>query len=121
MTSKRRRKKTAEAVGLSERELALAELFGELLDSFRWLQILGYSNQYLMTRHLDVSPEERDRILEAATRAVDKDRKLHEWQARLAQIKGEIVQQKRAINRAKRDIARGRPAPEAARDDGAAD
>ena len=54
---------------------------------------------------------ERDKILEAATRAVDKDAKLHEWQERLGQIKGGALEIKRSVNRAKRDMAQGKPAP----------
>lgn len=88
-----------------------AELVDELLDELRWLQILGYSNQYLMNRHLKVDAAERDRIVEAATRAVDKDAKVHEWRERLARIKAGELHIKRSINRARKDIDQGQPAP----------
>lgn len=77
-------------MGLTPRELDLAELLAEVLDSLRWMQILAYSNQYLVNEKLAVDKAERDRILEAATRAVEKDHKLHEWQERLAKLKSEI-------------------------------
>ena len=69
MTSQRKRKKQARARDLTERELELAELVEEMLDTFRWLQILAYSNQYMINRKLKVEDSERDNILEAATRA----------------------------------------------------
>ncbi len=77
-------------MGLTPRELDLAELLAEVLDSLRWMQILAYSNQYLVNEKLAVDKAERDRILEAATRAVEKDHKLHEWQQRLARLKSEV-------------------------------
>lgn len=78
-------------MGLTPRELDLAELLAEVLDRLRWMQILAYSNQYLVNDKLCVDKAERDRILEAATRAVEKDHKLHEWQERLARLKGEVT------------------------------
>ncbi len=78
-------------MGLTPRELDLAELLAEVLDNLRWMQILAYSNQYLVNEKLGVDKAERDRILEAATRAVEKDGKLHEWQERLAQLKGDAL------------------------------
>jgi hypothetical protein len=90
LTSKRKRKKRAESLGLTPRELDLAELLAEVLDRLRWMQILAYSNQYLVNERLCVDKAERDRILEAATRAVEKDHKLHEWHQRLARLKEEI-------------------------------
>ncbi len=77
-------------MGLTPRELDLAELLAEVLDSLRWMQILAYSNQYLVNEKLKVDKAERDRILEAATRAVEKDHKLHQWQERLARLKSEV-------------------------------
>ena len=78
-------------MGLTPRELDLAELLAEVLDNLRWMQILAYSNQYLVNEKLEVDKAERDRVLEAATRAVEKDGKLHEWQERLAQLKGDAL------------------------------
>ncbi len=111
MTSHRKRKRDALSRDLSSRELELAELLEEVLDSVRWLQVLGYTNQYLMGQKLKVSQEERDKILEAAARTVEKDRKQHEWRDRLARLKGEIAQVKRSMNRARKDMAQGKPAP----------
>lgn len=111
MTSRRKHKKVAASLGLSERELLLTELLEEVLDEVRWLQILGYSNQFLMNRHLEVDPAERDRILEAATRTVDKGRKLHEWHDRLARIKSNVLDIRRGIRRERKDMERRDGAP----------
>eukprot|EP00904_Undaria_pinnatifida_P001949 jgi/Undpi1/11755/HiC_scaffold_37.g14050.m1 len=89
VTSNRKRKKQALAEGLTTKELELAELLEEILDAFRWMQILGYSNQYLLKKRIGLNPAEQKRVLEAATRAVDRDAKLHEWHERLARVKGE--------------------------------
>jgi hypothetical protein len=103
----RRQKKTAAKQGLSLPELQMVELLEEMLETLRWQQILNYANQFLVQQKLKVEPAERDRILEAATRAVDRDGKLHEWQERIAKLKGEVVQIKRDVSRARRQIARG--------------
>ena len=71
-------------------ELELTELVEELLEAFRWLQVLAYSNQFVLNDKLAMEPCERDRILEAATRAVDKDSRLQGWQQRLSRIKSEL-------------------------------
>lgn len=113
VTSQRKLKKRAEAQGMTATELQLTELLQEVLSDLRWMQILAYSNQYLMNQKLKVTQEERDQILEAATRAVDKDSKLHEWSSRLDKLKGEITNIKRKVNRARKDITQGRPAPDA--------
>jgi hypothetical protein len=112
LTSRRKHKKTAQALGLSERELALAALLDEVLDELRWLQILGYANQYLVNRTAKVDADERDRILEAAIRAVDKDAKVHEWRERLARIKDGVLHVKRSMNRARKDLAQGIAPPD---------
>jgi hypothetical protein len=112
LTSRRKQKKTAQALGLTERELALAELLDEVLDEVRWLQILGYANQYLVNRFVKIDAAERDRILEAATRAVDKDAKAHEWRDRLARVKDGVLHVKRAVNRARKDVEQGLAPPE---------
>lgn len=97
------------------RELELVELLEELLEAHRWLQILGFSNQFLLEQKLKVDRGERDRILEAATRAVDKDARLHQWQQRLARLKGEVLGIKREVRRARRELGRDQPS---AADDG---
>lgn len=112
VTSQRKRKKAARSRGMNLTELELIELLEEMLESFRWQQVLGYSNQFLLNRMLDVPEDERDRILEAATRAVEKDARLHEWQDRLARIKGEALDMQRRMRRARRDMEQGRPGPE---------
>ncbi|MBI5851341.1 MAG: hypothetical protein HZB39_10005 [Planctomycetes bacterium] len=109
MTSLRKRKKTANALGLTEAELTLAELLDEVLAELRWVKILAYGNQYLLDRHVKVDAAERDKVLEAATRAVEQDGRLHEWQERLAQVRGAAVTAKRAMSRAMRDLSAGRP------------
>jgi len=107
MTSNRKRKKEAERRGLSERELAMAEVVEEILEHLRWQSVLGYSNQYLVSQHLQVDKAERDKILEAATRAVEKDGKIADWRERLARIKNEIVEAQRAIGRAETEMQAG--------------
>ncbi len=105
MTSNRKRKKTAQALGLTDSELVLAELLDEVLDELRWMRILAYSNQYLLNRFVKVDAAERDRVLEAATRAVEKDQKLHEWRDRIAQVTAKAVEIRRRMGHAVRDVA----------------
>lgn len=111
MTSHRKRKRDAKQRDMSVRELELCDLLEEVLERVRWLQILGYSNQFLLDRHAKVTEEERDKVLEAAVRAVDKDRAIGRWHERLGRIKAETTQVRRAMRRAQKDIAQGRPAP----------
>lgn len=106
MTSNRKRKKTAQALGLSDGELILAELLEEVLDELRWTRILAYGNQYLVNRFLKTDVAERDRVLEAATRAVEKDARLHEWRERLAQVKSRALEARRRMGHAVREVAR---------------
>ncbi|MCC6784156.1 MAG: hypothetical protein IT457_15040 [Planctomycetes bacterium] len=105
MTSLRKRKKTAAALGLSDAELTLAELLDEVLEELRWVRILAYGNQYLLNRHVKLDAAERDRVLEAATRAVEKDGKLVEWRERLAQVRAGALHVHRAMARARKDQA----------------
>lgn len=112
MTSLRKRKKQADDLGMSTTELELVELLHEVLESLRWTQVLGYSNQFLLQQKLKVDAPERDKILAAAARMVDKDQKLHEWRDRLGRLKGELVQKKR-------DFARSKKALEGEREAGA--
>jgi hypothetical protein len=90
MTSLRKRKKQASRQGLPVPALELLELVEELLDAHRWLQVLGYANQFVLNEKLQIAPEERDRVLEAATRAVDKDARLADWRQRAAQLRVEL-------------------------------
>lgn len=112
MVSNRKRKQEAASRDLSLRELELAELLEDVLQAMRWQQILSYTNQFLLDRFVKVDPAERDKVLEAAVRAVDKDAKLHEWSERLARLKAERVGVTRAMRRAQRDIDQGRTASE---------
>ena len=97
MTSHRKRKKTAAALGLGEGELALAEILEEVLEELRWTRILAYGNQYLLNRFVKIDAAERDRVIEAATRAVEKDGKLAEWKERAGKIKQRALDIKRRM------------------------
>jgi hypothetical protein len=92
VTSHRKRKKrdaAAKAVSRAN-EAELLGLVEELLDVVKWLQVMGYSQQYLLDRHLQVDDAERERVLEAAARSVERDGRLQEWRARLARIRAGI-------------------------------
>ncbi len=114
MTSLRKRKKAAAARGLNVPELELLELVEELLEAHRWLQVLGFANQFALAQKVKMTDAERDAILEAATRAVDKDARLERWRTRLARLKGEVLSIKREVRRERRAGA----AEAAASDDG---
>ena len=86
VTSKRRRKQKAQSLGLTEAELQLCELFGQVLELLRWNQVLGYSNQYLLHEKLGVSPDERHRVMRAAAQAVAQDGRLQDWGRRLLEV-----------------------------------
>ncbi len=92
MTSHRRRKQKARSQGLTEAELQLCELLGEVLELLRWGQVLGYSNQYLLHEKLEVSPEERQRVMRAAAAAVEQDRRFQDWGRRLGEIQDTLQQ-----------------------------
>lgn len=87
MTSRRRRKKQAQSLGLTGAELELVRLLEEVLDAMRWTQVLGYGNQFLLNQRLGVEPEERDRVMRAAAASVEQDGRIQDWQARLAALK----------------------------------
>jgi hypothetical protein len=94
--------------GLSERELRLVELLEEVLERFRWMQVLGYASNFLLREKLKITEEERDRVLKAAAAAVEKDGKLAEWRERLARLKEDLVTSKREMKREmKRDMRMG--------------
>ncbi|MEO0481644.1 MAG: hypothetical protein AAF196_19405 [Planctomycetota bacterium] len=90
MTSRRQFKKSAQRLGLTENELMFAQLLEEMLEEMKWLHVLGYSNQFLLHKHLSADPKERDAVVAAAIKEVDRHGKLHEWQQRLARIKARI-------------------------------
>ncbi len=101
MTSQRKLKKRAKALGLTGTEFQLVELLEDVLDNMRWMQILAYTNQYLLNQKLEVSQQERDQILEAATRAVEGNQKMHKWQDRLHRLKAEIANIQRQVDGAR--------------------
>lgn len=73
-------------MGLTEAELQLCELLGQVLELLRWNQVLGYSNQYLLHERLAVPPEERHRVMRAAAGAVEQDGRIQDWGRRLMEI-----------------------------------
>jgi hypothetical protein len=73
-------------MGLTEAELQLCELLGQVLELLRWNQVLGYSNQYLLHERLGLSTEERHRVMKAAAGAVEQDGRLQDWGRRLIEI-----------------------------------
>ena len=122
VTSLRKRKKQAAARGLDPQGLALAELIEEMLESMRWLWVLAYANQYLVAQKLEVDRDERDRILEAATRAVERDGRLHGWRERLTAIRGAATRAHRDVARAEKETKCARPgAPSPRRASGSGD
>lgn len=90
MTSHRRRKQKAQSLGLTEAELQLCELLGQVLELLRWNQVLGYSNQYLLHEKLGLSPDERHRVMRAAATAVEQDGRLQDWGKRLLEIQAAL-------------------------------
>ncbi len=90
MTSNRRRKQQAQAKGLTDAELQLTELLGQVLDLLRWNQVLGYSNQYLLHEKLGVDEEERRRVMKAAAGAVEADGRVQDWGRRLQEIESSL-------------------------------
>jgi hypothetical protein len=86
VTSNRKRKQKARSMGLTEAELQLCELLGQVLELLRWNQVLGYSNQYLLHERLGIPPEERHRVMRAAAGAVEQDGRIQDWGKRLMEI-----------------------------------
>ncbi len=116
MTSNRRRKQKAQSLGLTDAELQLCDLLGQVLELLRWNQVLGYSNQYLLHEKLGVSAEERHRVMRAAATAVEQDGRLQDWGRRLLEIQASLQRIEanlRGIRRVDGDAAAG-PAAEAA-------
>ena len=77
-------------MGLTEAELQLCELLGQVLELLRWNQVLGYSNQYLLHEKLGIAPDERHRVMRAAAQAVAQDGRLQTWGQRLMAIQDEL-------------------------------
>jgi hypothetical protein len=102
VTSHRDRKRQLERQGLSDPELQMLELLQEVLERFRWSQVLGYAASFLLREKLKITDEERDRVLKSAAAAVEQDGTLKQWQDRVAAIKAGLVQSRRDIKRALR-------------------
>ena len=92
MTSNRRRKQKAQSLGLTEAELQLTELLGQVLELLRWNQVLGYSNQYLLHEKLGLTQEERQQVMKAAAGAVEQDGRMQDWGRRLMDIQESLRQ-----------------------------
>lgn len=73
-------------MGLTEAELQLCELLGQVIELLRWNQVLGYSNQYLLQEKLGLSVEERSGVMKAAAAAVEQDGRIQDWGRRLIEI-----------------------------------
>ena len=73
-------------MGLTEAELQLTELLGQVLELLRWNQVLGYSNQYLLHQKLGLTPDERHDVMKAAAGAVEQDGRMQDWGQRLLEI-----------------------------------
>ncbi|MCB9876269.1 MAG: hypothetical protein H6835_01595 [Planctomycetes bacterium] len=92
MSSNRRRKQKAQSMGLTDAELQLCELLGQVLELLRWNQVLGYSNQYLLHQRLGLSPEERHQVMKAAASAVEQDGRMQDWGRQLLAIQESLKQ-----------------------------
>jgi hypothetical protein len=90
VTSRRKRKQVAQAEGLTAAELRLCDLLEEVLAALQWQQVLGYGNQFLVTEKLQVTADERDRVMRAAAEAVAKDGRIQDWTARLQSVRQEL-------------------------------
>ena len=67
-------------MGLTEAELQLTELLGQILELLRWNQVLGYSNQYLLHEKLGLSPARAATdVMKAAAGAVEQDGRMQDW------------------------------------------
>lgn len=106
MVSHRRRKKVAARAGVTEAELGMLEILEELLERFRWLQVLAHTQSFILREKLKISDEELDRVLEAASRSIEKDGTWNRWQEGLGKLRGEILKGRRDIRREKKLMKR---------------
>ena len=106
MVSHRKRKKEASQGGLTEPELEMLQMLEEILERFRWLQVLAHTQSFLLREKLKLDDAELDKVLKAATRAVDQDATWHRWQEGLARLKGDILEGRRAIRRERKRMGR---------------
>jgi hypothetical protein len=106
MASDRKRKKQARMQGLSEPEMAMFELLEDVLERFRWLQVLNHTQSYLLREKLKISQDELDRVLEAATRTIDRDSQLLSWNEEMGRIKSMFLESRRGIKRERKLMKR---------------
>lgn len=92
--------------GLSEPELAMLELLESVLERFRWLQVLAHTQSYLLREKLRIPQEELDRVLEAASRTVDRDAQQRAWNEEFARIKSGLLEGRRGIQRERKQMRR---------------
>ena len=78
-------------MGLTDAELQLTELLGQVLELLRWNQVLGYSNQYLLHEKLGLSEDERNQVMKAAASAVEADGRTQDWGKRLMEIQESLA------------------------------
>lgn len=102
-------------MGLTEAELQLCELLGQVLELLRWNQVLGYSNQYLLQNKLGLTAEERHSVMRAAAGAVEQDGRLQAWGRQLIEIQEALQRiQIRLVGEAPAALPHGQPKHSAA-------
>ena len=109
--SKRSRKKEARKSGLTLPELELVELLEEVIERFSLLEVLTFANNFLISERSQISPAERERIFQAALRAVEPESSVQAWRERLGRIKGEVLARKRDIRRERKKERLGKATP----------
>lgn len=108
MASHKKRKKAAAKAGLTEPEMRMLELLEEMLERFRWTQVLVHAQSFLIRDRIKISDAEMDRVLEAASRAIEKDASWLRWEDGLARLRGELIDARRGIRRERKHMARER-------------
>lgn len=106
MVSHRKRKKQATKAGLTEHELEMLEMLQEMLERFRWMQVLVHAQSFVMREKLKISDAELHRVLQAATASIEKDASWRRWEAGLGRLKGELLEARRSIRRERKRIKR---------------
>jgi len=92
--------------GLTAPELEMLEMLEEVLERFRWLQVLCHTQNFLLREKLGIPQEELDQVLEAAARSVDKDSAWSHWQESLGRLRGQVTESMRGIRRERKRAAR---------------
>jgi len=109
--NRREQKKRAQKAGLSPWEQEVLDLLEEILERFSMLEVLSFSNNYLITDRSRIPPEEREQIFRAAVRAVAPESPVESWRERLGRLKGEILERKREIRRERMKERLGKAEP----------